>query len=273
MKRKILIVITICLALLMAACGGNSEPSVEPSVEPSPSAEPSTAPSPSVAPSEEPSEDPSAEPRMRVESARYSVDSDTEVELNLEYPVVICEDSGLRYECVDMVLRVQEDINYGMLAGSECWASTSYEVTYLTDNAVSVVLTLEQYSGGSHPSTSRCCYTLTAYDPYPIVLADLYTLDDPGELAEWQGDMKTFWASIIKDAAEQAKQNEELYIDEDIEEMMWQHFDTAKFALADGGVNVYFDEYEIGPYAAGPQMFFVSKDKLVGTPVDWLFND
>lgn len=272
MKHKILIVIAVCVAVFFAACEGKDTPSVAPSVEPSISVEPSTAPSPSVEPSVEPSAEPSpsAAPRIRVESMNYLVDIDTDVSLDLVYPQVVCEDSGLRYDCTELCEWVMQDIGDGLLVGSECWAETSFETTYLSDNAASVVMTLEEYSGGSHPSTRRFCLTFTAEDEYPIVVADLF---DIGNLEEYPGDKKAFWDSIVKDVAAQAMENDELYIDEDMEELIWQNFDTAKFALMPNGVNAYFGEYELGPYAAGPQTFFVSKDKLVGTPVEWLFND
>lgn len=275
MKHKILIVIAICVAIFFAACGDKDTPSTAPSAEPSISAAPSTEPSPSDEPSVEPSAEPSdgliaAAPRIRVESVNYLVDIDTDASLKLVYPQVVCEDTELRYDCTELCEWVMQDIADGLLEGSECWAETSYETTYLSDNAASVVMTLEEYSGGTHPSTKRFCLTFTADDQYPIVVADLF---DIGKLEEYPGDKKAFWDSIVKDVAAQAMENDELYIDGDMEELIWQNFDTAKFALAPNGVNAYFGEYEIGPYAAGPQTFFVSKDKLVGTPAEWLFND
>lgn len=275
MKRKILIVIAICMAVFFAACGDKDTPSTEPSADVSASVEPSTAPSPSEEPSVEPSAEPSNgliadAPRIRVESVSYLADIDTAARLDLVYPRVVCEDTGLSYDCKEICEWVMQDIADGLLEGSECWAETSFETTYLSDNAASVVMTLEEYSGGSHPSTKRFCLTFTAESEYPIVVADLF---DIGKLEEYPGDKKAFWDSIVKDVAAQATERDELYIDGDMEELIRQNFDTAKFALAPGGVNAYFVEYEIGPYAAGPQTFFVSKDKLVGTPVEWLFND
>lgn len=275
MKYRILLVIAAGLLLMLAACNGNVEPSTEPSIEPSMSAEPSDEPSPSAEPSDEPSEEPSpsAEPRMKVESVPYLIDIDTDASLNLVYPRVSCADTGLSYDCTEVVQWVMDDIENGLLGGEGTWAETSFEVTYQSDNAASVVITLEEYQGGVHPSTRKFCLTFVPDDMYPIVIADLF---DIGDLAEWEGDMKAFWDSIVGDVAAQAMERDELYIDngvENMEELIWQNFDTAKFALAPNGINAYFVEYEIGPYSAGPQEFFVSKDKLVGERPDWLFND
>ncbi len=274
MKRKILVVITICLMLLTAACGGNSEPSVEPSAEPSPSVEPSTAPSPSVEPSEEPSEEPdSTVPELAIVSTQLE-EADMLALTNTIYPTFISEkypdgsaraSEESRAAIYPIWSLFEESYRYEAIEGGgnydSLYCDMSYETTVARGAFYSGIIYCSQYTGGAHPSN----YSI------PISL-----WIDTGEVATFDtifADADAAKNAILDWVVDQINDSmDEGVFYEDAADMAHEFFEEGRCAFGEYGVTVVFDEYELAAYAEGAQEFFVPYVSIPGTP-DWLLND
>ncbi|MDD5018046.1 MAG: DUF3298 and DUF4163 domain-containing protein [Eubacteriales bacterium] len=136
-------------------------------------------------------------------------------------------------------------------------ADENYTVTYKQDCAVSLYFDRYVYSGGAHGSTVRH--------------SDTWDLDTGCRIMLWQLfprsiNSRTYVIRAVNnDIAEQIKSGNHDYF-EDFEANVREYFDTDSFYLTTTGVAVYFQQYELAPYAAGIPEFCLPYSRFVMRP-------
>jgi hypothetical protein len=127
-------------------------------------------------------------------------------------------------------------------------AYTDYTVTYNTDNILSLYFDQYEYTGGAHGMTYRISDNWDLYSGSRISLEDLF----PNMTDYEEYIMNTIIQQIDADMAS----GNQMYF-EDYEQLVRESFDSNHFYLAEEGVVLYFDLYDIAPYAAGMPTFII----------------
>ncbi|MEG2291271.1 MAG: DUF3298 and DUF4163 domain-containing protein [Clostridium sp.] len=115
-------------------------------------------------------------------------------------------------------------------------------VNYNKDNILSLTLHLYSYTGGAHGSAVDKSYNF-----------DLNT-GNSGVIEDFLGKDKKYNKKITDSIKETINKNPNMYFKE-ITDNITEIGYNQKFFLTDGYIVVYFDEYEIAPYAAGIVQF------------------
>lgn len=113
-----------------------------------------------------------------------------------------------------------------------------YRVNYNKDNILSLTLILYQYTGGAHGSTNEVTYNF-----------DLNT-GKIGVLKDFLGNNTDYRSLIVNKIRDDIEKQPENYFVETINNFNGIPFNQ-QFYLDSDGVVIYFNEYEIAPYAAG----------------------
>lgn len=127
-------------------------------------------------------------------------------------------------------------------------AYTDYFVSYNQDCAISLYFDQYEYTGGAHGNTLR--YSDSWNLPYsrPIVLKDLFY--DRKDYQEY------IIQNIIKQIDNEIASGNGAYFD-DYAELVRANFKENNFYLTEEGVVVYFQQYDIAPYASGMPTFLI----------------
>lgn len=123
------------------------------------------------------------------------------------------------------------------------------QVTYNEDCTISLYYDKYIYSGGAHGQTYRTSDTWDLNCGSRVTLCGLF--------ADSEFKMLDF---LKKHVAEQIRQNmgkEEFSYFDDYRERVAEYFDANNFYLIPEGVVIYFQQYEIAPYAAGIPEFII----------------
>ncbi len=133
-------------------------------------------------------------------------------------------------------------------------ALQTFEVTYNRACIISAYFDNYQYTGGAHGLTVRTSQTWNLKTGRRIKLRALY---------KCSGDYKTY---IKKKIIEQIRENPDIYFD-NYEELVEQTFNINSFYCTSQGVVVYFQQYDIAPYASGIREFLLPYNKCIIDPV------
>lgn len=127
---------------------------------------------------------------------------------------------------------------------------TVYDVTYNKDCVLSLYFDSYEYTGGAHGMTTRVSDTWNIVGSSPIRIEDLFLNTD---------DVSTFVTNAIVEQIDQEALLETEFFPyfEDYHDLVKQNYNPKNFYLNDRGVIVYFQLYEIGPYASGIQEFLL----------------
>lgn len=263
MKKIIPFVITLALVASMAACdlteptpSGSGEPSAEPV-----SSEPSSAPAsggPSVEPSTEPSDEPTAEPLP----AEFTVESGSIVSddgnMSVFYPVFASDEHDVidineyfRARALDAVAGYEAYLADYEQGTTPFTLNYNYSVGYAHGAVASVLVSIEEYYGGAHEVLKYMAYTVSLEGGGSLLgVADM--------LAD---DAESIRATALAEIKAQIAGREHLYDDaDDAAEELFSLEERAY--LSDEGLVVFYQNYDLGPYVAGPQFFTISYDLL-----------
>ncbi len=136
----------------------------------------------------------------------------------------------------------------------KCKVYFDYQIKYCRNGLLSMVFQNYQYAGGAHGSTVQTAYTFDLSTGKQLQLGDLFKTD------------AGYVAMISDQVYAQLK-------DRGLLSALYGKFERIRpdhsFYLTDDGVSVFYQQYEIMPYAAGIQEFstnFEQLDELLATP-------
>jgi hypothetical protein len=186
------------------------------------------------------------------------------ISVNIDLPVV----SGINSNAQKLINdRIQDEINssknnvekqaiedgeQSKKSGSDIRQynfTSKYKVTYNKNNILSIVLTIYQYTGGAHGSTTQVAYNFDTNTGKIGVLEDFF------------GEDKDYRSKILKEIRAEISKEPQNYFIETINNLNGIAYNQ-NFYLEDEAVVVYFDEYEIAPYAAGIPEFRIPYSKF-----------
>lgn len=128
-----------------------------------------------------------------------------------------------------------------------------FEVTLLADCIFSLYLDRYEYTGGAHGNTNRCSATWNLKCSQIISLSDLVAC---------LPDCRTF---IINEVQQQIEADPSFYF-EDYPELIRKTFNSQSFYCTNEGIVVYYQKYDIAPYASGIRTFLIPYSDCVKNP-------
>ncbi|HHZ01691.1 MAG TPA: DUF3298 and DUF4163 domain-containing protein [Tissierellia bacterium] len=121
-------------------------------------------------------------------------------------------------------------------------AYMEYIITYNKNCFLSLYIDKYEFTGGAHGSTTRSSHTWELWNGTNLTLNCFFK---PGT------DYRhLLLEEIIKEAHYNNKQNPYLYF-EDYESLIIKNFNEYSFYLTPEGIRIYYQQYDIGPYASG----------------------
>lgn len=124
-------------------------------------------------------------------------------------------------------------------------AVVDYTVTFNQDCTLSLYFDQYEFTGGAHGNTIRHSDTWDIHDAHGIPLAEIYP------------SYKLYITNIISgEIAAQIKNGMNWYFD-DYQKNVEQYFNPENFYLKPAGLVIYFQQYEIAPYASGIPEFTI----------------
>lgn len=136
-------------------------------------------------------------------------------------------------------------------------AMMHFKVTLNQDCAVSLYTDQYEYTGGAHGSTVRTSNTWNLQTAKQIPLKALF----PGNI-HYAADLK---AAINQQIARQIADGTGFYFD-NYPQLVAQTFNPKSYYLTPGHLNLYFQQYDIAPYASGLPVFALPFDSVGATP-------
>ncbi|MCU9816641.1 DUF3298 and DUF4163 domain-containing protein [Paraclostridium sp. AKS73] len=121
--------------------------------------------------------------------------------------------------------------------------NVDFDVKKNSDSMLSIVVTIYQYSGGAHGYYENGSYNIFIENGQNLNLKDLF---------KENSDYKNVINGLIRD---EIKENKQEYSFKSISE-------NQKFYIQDDNLVIYFDLYEIAPFAGGIPEFRISADKI-----------
>jgi hypothetical protein len=129
-------------------------------------------------------------------------------------------------------------------------ANVDYDIKKNSDNILSIMIIYYKFAGGAHGDYEHVVYNIDMKNGKFISLSDLFKKNI---------DYKTVINEEIRKQIEELiktdKQNKGVYEFEGIS-------DKQKFYIQDDNLVIYFDLYEIAPYAAGIPEFIINVNKI-----------
>ncbi|ROR22089.1 uncharacterized protein DUF3298 [Mobilisporobacter senegalensis] len=121
-----------------------------------------------------------------------------------------------------------------------------YQVTFNQDCALSLYFDQYEYTGGPHGRTNRFSYSWDIQEGKPIYFRDLF-YESPS--------YKEYILNRLREQIEsQLKKNQNLYY-EYYYIIISEKFSENNFYLTTEGIAIYFQEYDIAPFASGILIF------------------
>lgn len=129
-------------------------------------------------------------------------------------------------------------------------ADASYEVKKNTINTISILIKYYKYSGGAHGYYEYVPYNIDLRNGNNLTLKDIFKKDiDYKEIIDKEVEKQ------IKELGKKEKDLDKVYDFYGIKE-------NQKFYLKDDKIVIYFDLYDIAPYAAGIPEFPITIDHI-----------
>lgn len=133
-------------------------------------------------------------------------------------------------------------------------AGDIFKITYNMVCILSLYFDRYEYTGGAHGITIRSSQTWNLQTGQMIKLSELF-------------DCLYDYKRYIKDKViEQIKKDPDIYFD-DYENLVEQTFNVNSFYCTSKGVVVYFQQYDIAPYASGIREFLIPYNNCVKDPI------
>jgi hypothetical protein len=136
-------------------------------------------------------------------------------------------------------------------------AVLQYEVTYNSNCHLSLYYDQYEFTGGAHGSTIRASDTYGLLNGCTLPLSSFLPAD------------KDYCALLLEQIMKQAQarmQQEPGIFFEDYPCLILEHFNDESFYLTPCGIAVYFQQYEIAPYATGIVVFTIPYEVLQWWP-------
>lgn len=125
-------------------------------------------------------------------------------------------------------------------------STVKYFVSLNADCVLSMYRDAYVYTGGAHGNTLRKSDTFSLQTGSLIALAGLFSND-----MDWRFRLLD---AILRQAEQNMSENPHLYF-ENYRELILKYFDSNNFYLTEKSIVIYYQQYEIGPYAIGIQTF------------------
>ena len=130
-----------------------------------------------------------------------------------------------------------------------------YDIALAKDDLISIQFSLGSYSGGAHPNSSSAVLNYDVKAGKVLRLADLF---NPG--ARY---LQTISSYCIKDWKKQSKSKDSLLDDATIQSGAGPEVKNYQsWTITKKGLEITFDAYQVGAYAAGPQTVLVPYSAL-----------
>lgn len=117
----------------------------------------------------------------------------------------------------------------------------NYTITKNMNSLLSAYFDQYEFTGGAHGNTLRSSVTWNLNTGRILSMSDLC-------------NPQVVLGEILELARIQAKENPYLYF-ENYEELIISNFNEEHFYLTPNGISVFYQQYEIGPYASGIIVF------------------
>jgi len=128
-------------------------------------------------------------------------------------------------------------------------AMVSYEITYNQNCAISLYFDQYEYAGGAHGLTIRYSDSWNLEKSRRIELSDLFP---------HKAHYRDFLIHTIDKQIEQELEQEESMFFDNYETLVNESFRMNNFYLTKEGVMIYFQQYDIAPYASGIPTFLIA---------------
>lgn len=136
-------------------------------------------------------------------------------------------------------------------------AVMNYEITQNENCILSTFFDQYEFTGGAHGNTIRFSNNWDLQTGALIKLYNLFPIGAPYR--------QLVVSNIILIADKQMKENPYIYF-EDYRELIIKYFNANNFNLTPTGISVYYQQYEIGPYASGIIVFDIPYEQLEISP-------
>ena len=136
-------------------------------------------------------------------------------------------------------------------------AVMNYEITYNRQCHLSMYRDQYEFTGGAHGNTIRSSDTWNVKNGQELPLSSLFP--------EGQDVRALLLDQIIKQADKQIKQNPYIYF-ENYRSLIAENFKEENYYLEPTGVAIYYQQYEIAPYATGIVVFTIPYEILQWQP-------
>lgn len=127
-------------------------------------------------------------------------------------------------------------------------AYIAYVVPYNQNCAVSLYFDQYEYAGGAHGLTTRTSDTWNMQKSKKIQLSDLFP---------HKSNVGEYVTSYITEHIVKSAEGEKSQYFEDYEKLVKDNFKAGSFYLTKEGVVIYFQQYDIAPYAVGLPEFLI----------------
>jgi len=128
-----------------------------------------------------------------------------------------------------------------------------YKITLIHSCVISLYQDKYQYTGGAHGSTVRSSQTWLTTRGSMLRLRQLYTC--PMDYQEY----------IFNEIIKEIQKDPSIYFD-DYENLVKQTFNPRQFYCTPEGVVIYYQQYDIAPYASGIREFLLPYGKCIKNP-------
>ncbi|MDD2361358.1 MAG: DUF3298 and DUF4163 domain-containing protein [Oscillospiraceae bacterium] len=135
-------------------------------------------------------------------------------------------------------------------------AVMNYDITFNQACYLSSYSDRYQYTGGAHGSTLRASDTFSLKTGRRLPLSHFFQAGF---------NYRGFLIGQIIKQADRNMQSQPIYF-ENYRELIVQHFNPASYFLSPEGINIYYQQYEIAPYASGIIVFTVPYGGAVNKP-------
>lgn len=207
----------------------------------------------------------------------FSCGSTPMLTLSIHYPkITLCEHPGVQDRINDMILA---QVNaYYRYASSDLYkqavtayqeamkngypfhtfdAVLQYEISYNRDCYLSIYRDQYEYTGGAHGNTVRASDSWNLANGCTLALSCFFL---PG-----QRYRAFLIEQILRQADEQMQQNPGIFF-EDYRSLIPKYFNEKSYFLTPSGLEIYYQQYEIAPYATGIVAFTIPYDTLEWQP-------
>ncbi|MFA5450192.1 MAG: DUF3298 and DUF4163 domain-containing protein, partial [Clostridia bacterium] len=128
-----------------------------------------------------------------------------------------------------------------------------YQVTYNENGTLSMYRDRYEYTGGAHGNTVRRSDTFSLESGRQLPLGSFFP--------RGVDYLKLIVENVLLQAENNMSETPGIYFD-DYPELIIKYFNPSSFYLTPDGIAIYYQQYEIAPYASGIPVFIVPYEEL-----------